>query len=91
MFSRRGLSQFLPALRFVAEARKMTCAAMPMHTSDSWSHGAVCGASPRDFTLPGEPEVHCLLAVIELQASRTAARRGRKGEAVLLRDQNRSL
>jgi predicted RNA polymerase sigma factor len=41
--------------------------------------------------LPGESEVHALLALMELQASRTAARRGREGEAVLLSDQNRSL
>ncbi len=41
--------------------------------------------------LPGESEVHALLALMELQASRAAARRGRKGEAVLLPDQNRSL
>ena len=41
--------------------------------------------------LPGESEVHGLLALMELHASRTAARRGRKGEAVLLPDQDRSL
>src|SRR6202453_2606872 len=41
--------------------------------------------------LPGEAEVHGLLALMELQASRAAARRGRNGEAVLLPDQNRSL
>ena len=41
--------------------------------------------------LPGESEVHGLLALMELHASRTAARRGRNGEAVLLRDQDRSL
>jgi RNA polymerase sigma-70 factor, ECF subfamily len=41
--------------------------------------------------LPGESEVHGLLALMELHASRTAARRGRKGEAVLLLDQDRSL
>jgi RNA polymerase sigma-70 factor, ECF subfamily len=41
--------------------------------------------------LPGEPEVHGLLALMEFQASRTAARRGRNGEAVLLPDQDRSL
>jgi predicted RNA polymerase sigma factor len=41
--------------------------------------------------LPGESEVHGLLALMELQASRAAARRGSKGEAVLLPDQNRSL
>jgi RNA polymerase sigma factor (sigma-70 family) len=41
--------------------------------------------------LPGESEVHALVALMELQASRTAARRGSNGEAVLLPDQNRSL
>ena len=41
--------------------------------------------------LPGESEVHALLALMELQASRSAARRGREGKAVLLMDQNRSL
>ena len=41
--------------------------------------------------LPGESEAHALLALLELQASRAAARRGRKGEPVLLPDQNRSL
>ena len=40
--------------------------------------------------LPGESEVHALLALMELNASRTAARRGRNGEAVLLPDQDRS-
>ena len=41
--------------------------------------------------LPGESEVYALLALMELNASRTAARRGSNGEAVLLPDQNRSL
>jgi RNA polymerase sigma-70 factor, ECF subfamily len=41
--------------------------------------------------LPDESEVHALLALMELQASRSAARRGRDGEAVLLADQDRSL
>ena len=41
--------------------------------------------------LPGESEVHALLALMELQASRSAARRGKKGEAVLLPNQDRSL
>jgi predicted RNA polymerase sigma factor len=41
--------------------------------------------------LPGESEVHALLALMELQASRAVARRGRNGEAVLLSDQDRSL
>ena len=41
--------------------------------------------------LPDESEVHALLALMELQASRNAARRGRSGEAILLPDQDRSL
>lgn len=41
--------------------------------------------------LPGESEVHALVALMELQASRSTARRGQKGEAVLLPDQDRSL
>lgn len=41
--------------------------------------------------LPGESEVHALLALMELHASRAAARRGSKGEAVVLPDQDRSL
>ena len=41
--------------------------------------------------LPGESEVHALVALMELQASRNAARRGKNGEAVLLPDQDRSL
>ncbi len=39
---------------------------------------------------PREPEVHGLLALMQLQASRSAARVGPSGEAVLLRDQDRS-
>jgi predicted RNA polymerase sigma factor len=41
--------------------------------------------------LPEESEVHGLLALMELQASRTAARRGPTGEAVLLPEQDRAL
>ena len=41
--------------------------------------------------LRDESEVHALLALMELNASRTAARRGSNGEAVLLPDQDRSL
>jgi RNA polymerase sigma factor (sigma-70 family) len=39
---------------------------------------------------PREPEVHGLLALMQLQASRSSARIGPSGEAVLLRDQDRS-
>ena len=40
--------------------------------------------------MPREPEVLGLLALMELQASRFGARRGRDGEPVLLEDQDRS-
>ena len=40
--------------------------------------------------VPGESEVHGLLALMELQASRLAARIGPDGESVLLADQDRS-
>ena len=39
---------------------------------------------------PDEPEVHGLLALMEIQASRFAARVGPSGEPVLLLDQNRA-
>ncbi|WP_241037192.1 RNA polymerase sigma factor [Blastococcus litoris] len=40
--------------------------------------------------VPGEPEVHGLVALMEIQASRLAARVGPGGEAVTLPDQDRS-
>ncbi|MFL5320392.1 MAG: RNA polymerase sigma factor [Myxococcaceae bacterium] len=40
--------------------------------------------------VPNEPEVHGLVALMELQASRLRARVGRDGEPILLMDQNRS-
>jgi RNA polymerase sigma-70 factor (ECF subfamily) len=40
--------------------------------------------------LPSEPEVHGLVALMELHASRVRARTGPRGEAILLLDQNRS-
>ena len=40
---------------------------------------------------PHEPEAHGLLALMELNASRTAARTDKAGEPVLLMDQNRAL
>jgi len=61
-----------------------------------WMRAALCDDALRlgrmlVQLLPGESEVHGLLALMELHASRTAARRGRNGEAVLLPDQDRSL
>ena len=41
--------------------------------------------------VPQEPEVHGLVALMEIQASRSAARTGPAGEPVLLPDQNRTL
>ncbi len=65
-------------------------------SGDEWMRAALCEDAMRlgrilVQLLHGESEVHALLALMELQASRAAARRGRKGEAVLLADQNRSL
>ena len=40
---------------------------------------------------PSEPEVHGLVALMEIQASRLRARSGPGGEPVLLMDQNRAL
>jgi predicted RNA polymerase sigma factor len=39
--------------------------------------------------VPGEPEAHGLVALMEIQASRLAARTGPSGEPVLLGDQDR--
>lgn len=41
--------------------------------------------------LPKEPEAYALLALMELNASRSAARQGTNGEAILLPDQDRTL
>jgi hypothetical protein len=41
--------------------------------------------------MPGEPEVHGLLALMEIQASRTRARTGPSGAPILLLDQDRRL
>lgn len=62
---------------------------------EEWMRGALCDEALRlgrmlARLLPGESEVHALLALMELNASRTAARWGRNGEAVLLPDQDRS-
>jgi RNA polymerase sigma-70 factor (ECF subfamily) len=65
-------------------------------SGEEWMRAALCDEALRlgrmlVQLLPGEAEVYGLLALMELQASRTAARRGRNGEAILLREQNRSL
>jgi RNA polymerase sigma factor (sigma-70 family) len=65
-------------------------------SGEEWMRAALCDEALRlgrmlAQLLPGECEVHALLSLMELNASRTAARRGSKGEAVLLPDQDRSL
>jgi RNA polymerase sigma factor (sigma-70 family) len=65
-------------------------------SGEEWMRAALCDEALRlgrmlVKLLPTESEVHALLALMELNASRTAARRGSNGEAVLLPDQDRSL
>ncbi|KJK40869.1 RNA polymerase subunit sigma-24 [Streptomyces variegatus] len=62
---------------------------------DDWLRPSLCEDALRlarvlSALMPKEPEVHGLTALLELQASRTAARTGPSGEPVLLKDQNRS-
>jgi RNA polymerase sigma-70 factor, ECF subfamily len=62
---------------------------------DDWVRPALCEDALRlgrivAELLPDEAEVHGLVALLELQASRLRARVGPKGEAVLLEDQDRA-
>ena len=62
---------------------------------DDWMRPALCQEALRLGRLlagiaPGEPEVHGLLALMEIQASRLRARAGPGGEPVLLLDQDRA-
>ena len=62
---------------------------------DDWLRPELCAEALRlgrilTGLLPQEPEVHGLVALMEIQASRTAARIGPSGEPVLLLDQDRS-
>jgi RNA polymerase sigma factor (sigma-70 family) len=61
---------------------------------DDWMRPALCEDALRvgrvlAELLPGEAEVHGLVALMEIQASRTAARIGPSGEPILLLDQDR--
>lgn len=61
---------------------------------EDWMRPALCAEAMRlgrvlAAIAPAEPEVHGLLALMEIQASRLAARRGAGGEPVLLADQDR--
>ncbi|MEW2567447.1 RNA polymerase sigma factor [Streptomyces sp. NPDC047070] len=62
---------------------------------DDWLRPALCEDALRlarvlAELMPKEPEVHGLAALLELQASRSAARTGPAGEPVLLKDQSRA-
>jgi RNA polymerase sigma factor (sigma-70 family) len=62
---------------------------------EDWLRPALCEDALRlgrvlAGLVPGEPEVHGLVALMEIQASRSAARVGPAGEPILLLDQNRA-
>ena len=63
---------------------------------DDWMRPALCEDALRLGRIlaelaPQEPEVHGLVALMEIQASRSGARIGPSGEPILLLDQNRAL
>jgi RNA polymerase sigma factor (sigma-70 family) len=62
---------------------------------DDWLRPALCEDALRlgrilAELIPNEPEVHGLVALMEIQASRTGARVGPSGEPILLLEQDRS-
>ncbi len=62
---------------------------------DDWMRPALCEDALRLGRIlaelaPREPEVHGLVALMEIQASRARARRGPTGEPILLLDQDRA-
>jgi RNA polymerase sigma-70 factor (ECF subfamily) len=62
---------------------------------DDWMRPALCEDALRLGRIlaglaPQEPEVHGLVALMEIQASRSRARSGPSGEPILLFDQNRA-
>lgn len=62
---------------------------------DNWVRPVLCEDALRlgrilAELVPAEPEVHGLVALMEIQASRLQARVGRSGEPILLLDQNRA-
>jgi RNA polymerase sigma factor (sigma-70 family) len=61
---------------------------------EDWMRPALCEEAQRlgrvlAELMPGEPEVHGLVALMEIQASRTGARTGASGEPILLLEQDR--
>jgi RNA polymerase sigma-70 factor, ECF subfamily len=64
-------------------------------TGGDWMRPALCEEALRLGRIlaglaPGEPEVHGLVALMEIQASRAPARTGPDGAPILLLDQNRA-
>jgi len=64
-------------------------------SGDDWMRPALCEDALRlgrilAQLIPDEPEVHALVALMEIQASRMRARTSPSGEPVLLLDQNRA-
>ena len=64
-------------------------------SGDDWMRPALCDEALRLGRIvaelaPGEPEVHGLVALMEIQASRSRARTGPSGEPILLLDQDRA-
>ncbi|MEV5500242.1 RNA polymerase sigma factor [Nonomuraea fuscirosea] len=62
---------------------------------DDWMRPGLCADAQRlgrvlAGLMPAEPEVHGLVALMEIQASRAAARVGPSGEPILLLEQNRA-
>ncbi len=62
---------------------------------EDWVRPALCEDALRmgrivAELMPNEPEVHGLVALMEIQASRTAARTGPNGDPILLLDQDRT-
>ncbi|GAC1620023.1 MAG: RNA polymerase sigma factor [Nevskia sp.] len=62
---------------------------------DDWMRPALCDEALRLGRIvaelaPREPEVHGLVALMEIQASRTAARSGAQGRPILLLEQDRA-
>ncbi len=85
----RRLSSVLEVLYFVFnEGYSAT-------SGDDWMRPALCEDALRLGRMlaelaPEQPEVHGLVALMEIQSSRTSARTTRDGEPILLLDQNRS-
>ena len=64
-------------------------------SGDDWMRPELCGDALRlarilAELLPSEPEAHGLVALLEIQSSRMAARVGPSGEPILLLDQDRA-